>query len=94
MPNSDTFLFVCPSWGKKTPKIQNNYSFSDTYDIIRLRKNKALAPGRKGLYFMLEIRDQIQALFLRLTSEQQERAVHFALSMLEAEPKEAAVDQE
>lgn len=43
---------------------------------------------------MQEVRNQIQELFLRLNPEQQEMAVRFVLSMLEAEPKEAAAGRE
>ena len=43
---------------------------------------------------MQEIRNQIQELFLRLEPEQQEKAVRFVQSMLEAAPEEAAADQE
>lgn len=42
---------------------------------------------------MPEIRDQIQALFLRLTEEQQEKAIRFVLSMLESESEEAAAQE-
>lgn len=42
---------------------------------------------------MQEIRNQIQDLFLRLGPEQQEKAVHFVQSMLEAVPEEAASDR-
>lgn len=43
---------------------------------------------------MPEFKDQILELFLRLTVEQRELAVHFAQSMLEAAQEEAAADQE
>lgn len=42
---------------------------------------------------MQEIRNQIQELFLRLGPEQQEKAVHFVQSMLEAVLEEAAADR-
>lgn len=43
---------------------------------------------------MLETRSQIQELFLRLSSEQQEQALRFVLSMLEAAPGGEVADQE
>lgn len=40
------------------------------------------------------LRNQIEELFLRLNPEQQEKAVRFVLSMLEAAPEEGAADRE